>query len=150
MYRNANMPGQSKRYRWSVGAWLGLLWALPLDLAGMLLALPVVLRGGRMQRMRSKTPALLVYGPFADFLLAHHPFGAMSAMAIGHVVIAGHHGLTRQTLRHELMHVRQAAVWGVVFPFAYVASSLWASLRGRDAYWNNFFEVAARKAERTG
>ena len=150
MYRNANMPGQNKHYRWSAGAWLGLIWALPLDLAGALLTIPVVLAGGKVQTMRSRTPALLVHGPFADFLLARHPFGAMSAMAIGHVVIAGRHGLTRQTLRHELMHVRQAALWGVFFPFAYLASSIWARLRGRDAYWNNLFEVAARKAEQPG
>jgi hypothetical protein len=83
-------------------------------------------------------------------MLARHPFGAMCAMAIGHIVIAQRQGLTPQILTHELEHVRQAAHWGIVFPFAYLAASAWARIRGQDAYWNNVFEVAARRAERHG
>lgn len=132
---------------WS-GTLLGIAWALPLTLAGLLIALPVMLVRGNMQLVRSPTPALLARGPLADWLLHHHPFGVMNAMAIGHVVLATHDGLSSRVLIHELAHVRQAARWGVLFPFAYLASSLWAALRGRDAYWHNRFEVAARKAEK--
>jgi hypothetical protein len=128
---------------------LGILWALPLTLVGaLLLMLPVILLRGRADVVTRPTPALIVRGPFADFLLEHHPFGAMSAMAIGHLVIAQRQGLTPQILTHELAHVRQAATWGIVFPFAYLAASAWAKLHGEDAYWSNRFEIAARRAER--
>ena len=128
---------------------LGILWALPLTAVGLLLALPVILWRGDMRLVRSaRAPALLLTGPAADYLLARHPFGAMCAMAIGHVVIAERSSLTRRILTHELAHVRQAACWGILFPVVYLAASAWALLRGEDAYWNNVFEISARKAER--
>jgi hypothetical protein len=131
---------------WS-GTALGMLWALPLTLFGVVLALPVLLWHGRLRLVRKTTPALLVSGPVADYLLDHHPFGSMCAMAVGHIVIAEERGLTPQILTHELAHVRQAAYWGIAFPFAYLAASGWAVLHGEDAYWHNIFEIAARKAE---
>lgn len=127
---------------------LGILWALPLTLLGLAIGIPVVLLRGRLFIVHDSIPALLIRGPVADFLLEHHPFGAMSAMAIGHVIIADKTGMTKQILTHELAHVKQAAVWGAFFPFAYFGASLWAWLTGKDAYWNNRFEVAARNAER--
>lgn len=130
------------------GTLLGIIWALPLTLIGLLIVLPTVLFHGNAQLLRGHTPAVLARGPVADWLLRHHPFGAMNAMALGHVVLAGHEGLSSRVLVHELAHVRQAARWGIVFPFAYLASSAWAALRGRDAYWHNRFEIAARKAEK--
>jgi hypothetical protein len=129
---------------------LGIAWASPLSAVGLLFGIPIVLFRGHMYLIHDSTPALLIRGPFADFLLARHPFGAMSAMAIGHIVIAEEQALTKQILTHELAHVRQAACWGILFPFAYLAASAWAILRGRDAYWHNTFEVAARNAERHG
>jgi len=128
---------------------LRICWALPLTLLGMLMALPVMLGRGEVRLVRSlHTPALLFSGPAADYLLERHPFGAMCAMAIGHVVIAERRSLTSRILTHELAHVRQAACWGILFPFVYLAASAWALLRGQDAYWHNVFEIAARKAER--
>jgi hypothetical protein len=127
---------------------LGILWASPLTLAGMLLALPVVLLRGHVQLLTTPTCAVLVRGPFADRMLSRHPFGAMTAMAIGHIIIAEHRGLSARVLVHELAHVRQAERWGILFPLAYLASSAWAALHGRDAYWHNRFEIAAREAEK--
>ena len=128
---------------------LGIAWAMPLTAAGLLLAVPVMLWRGQVHLVRSaRAPALLFSGPLADYLLERHPFGAMCAMAIGHVVIAERSSLTRRILTHELAHVRQAACWGILFPLVYLAASGWALLRGQDAYWNNAFEIAARKAER--
>ncbi|HTN65141.1 MAG TPA: signal peptide prediction [Burkholderiaceae bacterium] len=128
----------------------GLLWAAPLSLFGLLLALPVVLAGGRARVLRRPLPALLVAGALADRMLRRHPFGAMSGMALGHVVLVQRQALSPRLLRHELQHVRQAARWGLLFPLAYLAASAWALLRGRDAYWHNAFEVAARAAEKRG
>lgn len=127
---------------------LGILWALPLTLAGaVLVMLPTLLFRGRVDVVTQPTPALLVRGRLADLLLEHHPFGAMCAMAIGHIVIAQRQGLTARILTHELAHVRQAALWGFIFPLVYLAASAWALLCGKDAYWSNYFEVAARRAE---
>lgn len=131
-----------------IGTLLGMIWAAPLTVFGVLLALPVVLFRGHVVLVRGHTIALLVRGPLADHMLSHHPFGSMNAMAIGHIIIAVNEGLSSRVLIHELAHVRQAARWGVVFPFAYLASSAWAAIRGRDAYWHNRFEIAARKAEK--
>jgi hypothetical protein len=127
---------------------LGILWALPLTLFGALLALPVVLMRGRLQVIREPAAALLVSGHVADFMLSRHPYGAMAAMAIGHVIIADRQALTSRILIHELAHVRQAMQWGILFPFAYLASSAWARMHGQDAYWHNRFEIAAREAEK--
>jgi hypothetical protein len=130
------------------GALLGILWALPLTLLGLLLALPVYVLRGHVQLIRGPTVAILVRGPFADWMLGKHPFGAMSAMALGHIIIAENQGLSSRVLIHELAHVRQATRWGIFFPFAYLASSAWAAIRGRDAYWHNKFEIAAREEEK--
>jgi len=150
MRRKANMkvqPGAARKMLHGALSLFGILWAAPLTLIGGLFAVPILLCRGRAAPSGEPTPALIVTGRLADYLLRRHPFGVMSAMAIGHIVIAEQTSLTRQILTHELTHVRQAALWGPLFPFAYVASSLWASLRGRDAYWHNIFEIAARKAE---
>jgi hypothetical protein len=130
------------------GTLFGIVWASPLTAVGLALALPIVVFSGHAQLIRGHTLALLVRGKVADFMLQRHPFGAMNAMAIGHVVIAEKSGLSSRVLVHELAHVRQAACWGPFFPFAYLASSAWAALRGKNAYWHNRFEVAARKAEK--
>lgn len=129
---------------------IGMIWAFPLTLFGLLVALPTWFRHGNLHLIQAPTPAILASGPLADYLLQRHPFGPMCAMAIGHVVIAEKRSLTPQILTHELAHVRQAAQWGIIFPFAYLAASAWAAMRGQDAYWHNVFEVAARKAERHG
>jgi hypothetical protein len=131
-----------------IGTLLGILWASPLTLLGMLLAFPVFALRGHVQLIRGPTVALLVRGPFADRMLSRHPFGAMSAMALGHMIIAEHQGLSSRVLIHELAHVRQAMRWGIFFPLAYLASSAWAAIRGRDAYWHNKFEIAAREEEK--
>jgi hypothetical protein len=130
-----------------IGITIGMVWAFPLTVFGLLVALPTWFRHGKLHLIQAPTPALLASGPLADYLLQRHPFGPMCAMAIGHVVIAEKHSLTPQILTHELAHVRQAAQWGIIFPFAYLAASAWAALRGQDAYWHNVFEIAARKAE---
>jgi hypothetical protein len=148
--RNLHHPEQPRGVRRLLHgglALLGIAWAAPLTLVGGVFAVPILLCRGRGRLSRELTPALIVTGPLADYLLKRHPFGVMSAMAIGHIVIIGQGCQTRQILTHELTHVRQAALWGSLFPIAYGVSSLWAVLRGRDIYWHNAFEIAAREAE---
>lgn len=128
-------------------SWPGFLWALPLTLAGAIPALAIVLAGGSCRRLNDAPPAWLIQGRFGDWLLQRHPVGAVNAMAIGHLVIAQSGAASARILRHELEHVRQAARWGIVFPLAYLIASGWAMARGGRAYWDNGFEVAARRAE---
>lgn len=69
---------------------------------------------------------------------------AFEAITLGHVII-GHNGQELEQLhRHELEHVRQYERWGTLFFLAYPISSLWQVMRGRRAYWDNYFEVQAR------
>ena len=46
---------------------------------------------------------------------------------------------------HELVHVRQAELLGPLFIPAYFGASVWAVLRGRHLYRDNWFEVDARR-----
>lgn len=131
-----------------IGTLFGVIWASPMTMLGLLLASPVLLLRGQAQLIRKPTAALLIRGPFADRMLSRHPFGAMCAMALGHIIIAENQGLSSRVLIHELEHVRQAARWGMFFPFLYLGSSAWAAICGRDAYWHNKFEIEAREAEK--
>ena len=65
------------------------------------------------------------------------------AITFGHVVLAVDE-LDQATFGHELVHVRQYEVWGPLFVPAYGLASVWARLRGGDAYRDNPFEQAAR------
>jgi uncharacterized protein (DUF2062 family) len=69
-------------------------------------------------------------------------------MTLGHVVIAGDAQSLESTRAHERVHVRQCELWGPLFVPAYLAASLWALLRGRDFYFDNWFEVEAFQHER--
>lgn len=131
-----------------VGQALGIVWALPLSLLCSPVLLLAFSQDARLQLVRAPTPALLLSSRGSDWLLEKHPFGPMSGMALGHVVVIQRHHFSQRLLTHELAHVRQAAWWGPLFPLAYAAASLWAGLRGRDLYWNNVFEEAARRAEK--
>jgi uncharacterized metal-binding protein len=81
------------------------------------------------------------------FSVQHQRLQALPFVAItlGHVVI----GLTAPDLDrlrlHEQAHVRQYERWGPLFFVAYPASSAWQWVQGKNAYWDNGFEVQARK-----
>jgi hypothetical protein len=116
--------------------------ALPYDWLGIGLAR---LAGARIRHMHGLT---LAHGGQLAGWLARHPLGAMDAVTLGRVVLACNTYALHRTLTHELVHVRQFQRWGIMFPLAYTAASLWSFLRGRGLYWGNAFEVAARTAER--
>ena len=118
------------------------IWASPCSVVGIVLGTAVLLLGGKVKR----APGTLEFtyresqascGKLARSL-------AFGAITFGQVIIA----VTEQELtlarEHELVHVRQYERWGVAFFLAYPASSLWQLLRGRNAYWDNHFEIQAR------
>jgi hypothetical protein len=127
------------------------LWALPLTLCGLPLWLVMRLQGRFYQQNTAlaqsniaQTAIIFVaHGEPAAWLLKHHPFGEMDAMAIGCCVFARDAAALARTLPHELVHVQQALRWGVLFPLAYLLCSAWAWSHGRCAYADNYFERQA-------
>jgi hypothetical protein len=68
------------------------------------------------------------------------------AITFGHVILCVDQA-DEQLLAHELVHVRQYERWGPFFIPAYVVASVGAKARGRRAYADNPFEIAARSSE---
>ena len=69
------------------------------------------------------------------------------AITFGHVVLCVDR-IDDAVLAHELIHVRQYERWGPLFIPAYLAAAIWTSIRGRHAYADNPFELAARTPAR--
>ncbi|HEX2296643.1 MAG TPA: hypothetical protein VHN37_15225 [Actinomycetota bacterium] len=65
------------------------------------------------------------------------------AITFGHVVLCVG-DLDDSLFEHELVHVRQYERWGIFLWPAYGLASLWAKLRGGNAYLDNHFERQAR------
>jgi hypothetical protein len=128
--------GLRPRLRWSS------LWALPCTLVGVAAALPLLFFGARAARRDGVWEVVWRRrpGPWARAL----PFVAIT---LGEVVIATSPHHLKRLREHEREHVQQMRRWGVFFFLAYPLASLWQLLRGRRAYWDNPFEVAARRAE---
>lgn len=120
---------------------LGTVWALPCSFVGGLLALPVLLAGGKAQRV----------GPAIEVWLheAEPPRGSraarlrFAAITLGNVIV----GVSRPELErlrsHEQVHVRQYQCLGPLFFVAYPLASLLAIARGQCAHRGNVFEVQA-------
>jgi hypothetical protein len=132
------------RTGWRAALWL---WALPLTLLGLplWLMMRIFRQNSALAQLNSAQPApvFIAYGEPAAWLLKHHPYGEMDAMAIGCCVFARDAQALQRTLDHELVHVAQAMRWGVFFPLAYVLCSAWAAAHGRCAYADNYFERQA-------
>ena len=116
-------------------------WAAPTTAVGLLVGGLTLLTGGRAQRVRG---ALEFHGGFSRWLLEHRMVRA-SAMTLGHVILGRDTRCLESCRDHEQAHVRQVERWGVAFLPAYVAASLWALLKGRHYYLDNWFEVDARR-----
>ncbi len=124
---------------------LAYLWAAPTTLAGLPFALLAKPTGGGVRRIDG---VLEVHGGAAEWFLRRVTPLVMggpgaSAMTLGHVVIGRDQAALDLSRDHERVHVRQTERWGPLFLPAYAAASLWAKLRGRDAYHDNPFEREA-------
>jgi hypothetical protein len=143
---------QSSLFAARLAQWL---WAFPLTAVGLVVALFLYLYSLFWKKNRHFSDVdidkfaivFIVYGDATRWLLAHHPFGPMDAIAVGCCVFARDEASLARTLPHELVHVRQAMQWGIVFPLPYAACSLWCALNGRCPYADNYFEIQARKEE---
>ena len=119
---------------------LGVLWAAPNTLLGLVAAGIARATGGEARRVAGVVEASGGAAAWALGRLARH---GVSAMTLGHVVVGQSRADLDATRRHERVHVRQYARWGPLFLPLYALSSLVALARGRDAYRGNAFEAAA-------
>ncbi|HWQ08814.1 MAG TPA: hypothetical protein VN436_06900 [Holophaga sp.] len=121
------------------------LWAGPCSLAG-LVVVSVALGMGAQARLRDGT-LQVAGGRFASFLSRLPTRLRILAFTNGHVIFALSWSVMDDYRAHELVHVRQYERWGPLFPVLYLGASLLLKLRGRDPYFDNPFERAARRAE---
>jgi hypothetical protein len=112
------------------------LWAAPCTLVGGVAAALMLLCGARVLAVRGVLE--VCGGAFAHRL----PFDAIT---LGHVVLARTPRAMRRWRRHERVHVQQCERWGPAFFVAYLSAGAWQWARGRRAYWDNPFEVEARR-----
>lgn len=127
--------------------WARWLWAAPNSLIGLLLALAFVLGGARLRcvdgvlevSLAPRPPVRSTARPATRWRL---PFNAIT---FGHVILGTHAQALDRLRAHERVHVRQYERWGPLFLPAYLLAGAWQWLRGRSAYWDNPFEVEARR-----
>lgn len=67
------------------------------------------------------------------------------AITLGHVVLARSQDDLRSVRDHEWIHVLQYEKWGPMFVPVYFFHWFWLTVRKRDGYWENPFEVDARE-----
>ncbi|MCA9081301.1 MAG: hypothetical protein KDA58_12130 [Planctomycetaceae bacterium] len=99
--------------------------------------------GGRAQL---RTRAIEFHGGLLTTLLKYTPIRA-AAMTLGHVIIGRDAKVLDHCREHEWVHVRQCERWGPLFVPAYLGCSFALWLMGRDAYFENPFEVEAYAAD---
>jgi len=123
------------------------IWALPNTLVGLLVAVPLLLGGDRVQRAGRVCE---VHGRLSRWVLKRLiPLeGGAAAITFGHLVIGCDQDALDATRTHELAHVRQCEVWGPLFIPAYLIAALWGYARYGCAYEHNYFERQARRQER--
>ncbi|HVE90141.1 MAG TPA: signal peptide prediction [Burkholderiaceae bacterium] len=132
--------------------WLKVIWAAPCSAVGLLLGLGVFALGGSARRVDGTLE--FAYRQSLAQCGRHTSLFPYRAITFGHVIVAVTEAELVRYREHERVHVRQYARWGPFFPVAYVATAVWQLFNGRRAYWDNYFEVQARKdsaeAKRTG
>lgn len=92
--------------------------------------------------MQLRRGVLEFSGGATAWFLRHLARGA-AAMTLGHVILGRTEAELDRCRDHEHVHVRQYERWGPFFIPAYLACSLWLTLRGKRGYHDNPFEVEA-------
>ncbi|MEL7496406.1 MAG: hypothetical protein AAFN77_02260 [Planctomycetota bacterium] len=118
---------------------IGYLWAGPNSLIGLTVGLIGLCTGGKVAAHRG---CLEFHGGFVKWALDTVAGGAM-AMTLGHTILGQSDRGLAFVRDHEQVHVRQYERWGPAFLPAYLLSSGYLWLRGRDMYRENPFEAEA-------
>ena len=120
---------------------LAYVWAAPTTALALPAVLLAYLTGGELGR---RDGVLYAHGGALRPILLRLPVSAQ-ALALGHVVLAINALALAASWRHELRHTRQTERWGIFFLPAYLAAGCWTYLRGRRFYYDNPFEIDARR-----
>jgi hypothetical protein len=117
------------------------LWVAPVTLFGLVLALIAYWLGASIKR---RFGVLEVAGNTRTLILRSIS-SRFEAITLGHVILGRNHGTLSRYRSHEHVHVRQYERWGLLFPILYALASFRALLTGKRFYWDNVFEIEARK-----
>jgi hypothetical protein len=120
-----------------------LVWAAPCSLVGLALGAVLLAAGAQARIVRGALE--IAYRPSVDGCGHFARRLRYRAITFGHVIL----GVTGCELagarEHEHVHVAQYERWGPLFFLAYPLAGFWQWIAGRDAYWDNPFEVEARR-----
>ena len=123
---------------WRIVAYI---WAAPNTAAGLLVGLFALTLGARVSIMSG---AIEFNGGLIGKAISQSlPSCRYSAITLGHVILGVDMDSLNMFREHEHVHVRQYEQWGIFFLPAYLLSSLWQLLHGRNAYMANHFEKQA-------
>jgi len=120
------------------------LWAMPNTLGGLVVCLPFLLPGFNCRLCQG---VIELHGKGIAWMLDRF---SMSAVTLGHLILARNEGEIGWCRVHERVHVRQYEQWGPLFIPAYLAAGTIAWVRGRRPYRDNIFEVEAYLAGEPG
>jgi hypothetical protein len=118
--------------------WARVAWASPNSLVGLAFGALLLPAGARLR---------VVDGVFEIAALRSAPRRRwpFAAITFGHVILGIHANELERLRAHERVHVLQCERWGPLFLPAYLLAGAWQWTRGRSAYWDNPFEVEARR-----
>lgn len=120
---------------------LGMIWASPNSLVGLVIGLAGLCTGGRV-RVRGRV--LEFYGGAVTWLVRHLKDGEfVLAFTLGHTILGQTEASLDIAREHEMVHVRQFERWGPLMAPAYLLCSLVLWLQGRRPYYDNPFEREA-------
>ena len=119
------------------------VWVLPVTLLGLFFALVAYWLGASV---KWRLGVLEVAGNTRTPLLRALS-NQFDAITLGHVILGRNHGTLKRWRRHEHVHVQQYERWGTLFPVLYVLASFKALFTGKRFYWDNIFEVEARRLQ---
>lgn len=117
---------------------IGYLWAFPVTIGGLLLALVAALSGGSLHL---RDGVVEVTGGLVGWLLRGNRFWrGGAAMALGHVILARDAECLEGSRTHEVWHVRQFERWGPFLLPVYWLVSAWLWCRGYHPYLDHPLE----------
>jgi hypothetical protein len=120
---------------------IGYLWASPVTVIGLALALLALLTGGSVHL---RAGVIEVAGGLAGRLLrGNRLWHGGAAMTLGHVVFARDAECLERSRPHEEQHVRQFERWGPLLLPVYWMVGVWLWCRGRDPYLDHPLEPPA-------
>lgn len=123
---------------------LGILWASPVTLPALLIAM---LFCSRHANLRYRQGAIDCSGPSVARALTWLPTrGQVVAITFGHVIFSRDENTAATWCAHERTHVSQYERWGIFFPPAYAIASAIAWTHGQCPYRDNMFEREARQS----